>query len=275
MPSVLRLQSALASIQSATGGSREVKGLIDEMYNSDNQNLKVHLSNLFQPKPGLALGMKDVRFSYESRPDFVLKVPDFELSYGQRLVVVGPSGSGKSTFADLALGILIPSSGQVFPNSAKDSQNLEFRSVNIGYLPQIVPIWPATLIENIAFGVTSPDFDLIVKLIEKVGLDSWVAELPDKESTNLGANGSQLSGGQRQRIGIARALYNSPKLLIMDEPTSALDTMNTMLILKLLEDLPQKMATVIITHSDIVAEKYNLRLTFDLSGEGTIIETNN
>ncbi len=84
--------------------------------------------------------------------------------------------------------------------------------------------------------------------LKKAQLFSFVQSLPNQLETIVGERGAQLSGGQQQRIGIARALYNEPKLLILDEATSALDEETETEVMKAVEGLKGEMTILIITH---------------------------
>ena len=102
---------------------------------------------------------------------------------------------------------------------------LEKNNNLIGYVPQSIYLIDDTIKKNIAFGIPEQEIN-IVKLNEAIKvcqLSEFIERLPDGLNTLVGERGVRLSGGQRHRIGIARAIYNSPKILVLDESTSALD----------------------------------------------------
>ena len=107
-----------------------------------------------------------------------------------------------------------------------------------------------TIAKNIAFGVNSNDInkETLEKVAKVANLhDFVVTELPEKYETTVGER-SQTFRGQRQRIGIARALYNNPKILILDEATSALDNETEKAVMDAVNNIGKDITTVIIAH---------------------------
>ena len=267
IPSLLRAQSANLGIRTAVGTARGTRQLLNQLKSSNLQltppdsnssrfesaefrKRDNHLVESPYPQDQV-LAIKGMTFSHSERGDWKLNIPDFSLKIGERLLIIGPSGIGKSTVADLILGILKPNSGHVLINGRIKSSHEATLDVEVAYVPQSISMWPGTLLENIAFGISPLDIDRdrVRKVVERVHLSEWVNALPKGIDSDLGVNGTELSGGQKQRIALARALYFETRLLILDEPTSALDKANSARIVDLLNEINQKSAMVIITHN--------------------------
>lgn len=107
-----------------------------------------------------------------------------------------------------------------------------------------------TIRNNVLFGFTD-DIDneeKVWKALEEAQLKSFVEELEDGLNTVIGERGVRLSGGQRQRIGIARALYNDPKILVLDEATSALDNETENAVMEAIDGLHGRKTMIVIAH---------------------------
>ena len=136
---------------------------------------------------------------------------------------------------------------------------------NIGYVPQIIYLTDSSLRNNIAFGVEENEIDdeRILEVLKEAELLDFVKSLSDGISTNVGQRGAKISGGQRQRIGIARALYNDPKLLIFDEGTSALDSNTEQSIIKSILKFKNKKTIIMIAHREKTISECETILEFN------------
>ena len=164
--------------------------------------------------------------------------------------IIGLSGAGKSTLVRCINMLERPTSGTV-EIDGKDLTKMnegELRSVrkNIGMIfQQFNLLSSATVYENVAFPLKLAGTDKKViqekvsELLKLVGLKAKAEQYP-----------AQLSGGQKQRVGIARALASNPQILLCDEATSALDPQTTQSILKLIQQINEKLqiTVVVITH---------------------------
>lgn len=148
---------------------------------------------------------------------------NIRLEAGDILGVVGPSASGKSCLARALLGIWPAAAGGVRLDGVDiSSWNRNEIGPHIGYLPQDIELFEGTISENICrFSDVEPE--KIVEAASLAGIHDLILAFKNGYDTEISADASQLSGGQRQRIGLARAIYNSPKLIVLDEPNSNLD----------------------------------------------------
>ena len=189
------------------------------------------------PEPQGNLNVVGASFRIGER--FLLRGISLDLNAGEFLGVIGPSGAGKTTLCRLLLGIWPSIGGKVyFDGRDVFLWDKEEAGKFIGYLPQEIELFPASVAENIA-RLGEVDMGKVKVAAKFCALHDMVESFPQGYETILeGDKGIQLSGGQKQRLGLARAIYGNPKLLILDEPTSNLDRhgeqelLNTLLRIK-------------------------------------------
>ena len=212
-------------------------------------------SGMSLPTPLGAVQVENVYAAAPGGSAHILKGVNFSLNAGECLVVLGPSASGKSTLARLLIGVWGAANGKVRLDGvdvyAWDKSEL---GPHLGYLPQTVELFDGTVEENIArFGHV--DLMKVKEAATLVGLDSLIETLPEGYNTPLGEDGVVLSGGQRQRLGLARAVYNVPKLIVLDEPNSSLDELGDAALMQALQKLKSMGTTVVvISHRSNVLE---------------------
>jgi len=213
-------------------------GFLDQ--HQDQMTLPAPLGNLNVTQASLRIGAR-----------FLLQGVSFELACGDFMGIIGPNGAGKSTLCRVLLGIWPAISGKVY----LDGMDLflwdqERVGKHIGYLPQEVELFPASVAENIA-RLGEIDMEKVEKAAKICGLHALVETLPDGYHTLLNSReGIELSGGQKQRLGLARAIYGDPCLLVLDEPTSNLDEQGEQELLNTLRAIKETKACtcVMVTH---------------------------
>lgn len=209
--------------------------------------------------PGLSLPAPQGRLTLEhvtARPPGigpsakpVLRNVSLELPPGKMLAVIGPSASGKSSLTHLLVGIW-PCLGGTVRLDGVDVFTWNKRELgpHVGFLPQEVALFEGTIAQNIArFGEL--DYDKIETAGKITGLHAYILGLPMGYDTSVGDDGMALSGGMRQRVGLARAIYGSPRLVVLDEPDANLDESGDAALANALQALRAKGATVVaVTH---------------------------
>lgn len=179
----------------------------------------------------------------------ILKNIGFAVPAGSVVGIIGPSASGKSTLARALLGVWAPQHGVVRLDGA-DINNWDKQELGpyVGYLPQDIELFEGSISENIArFGEI--DSEKVIAAAKTAGVHEMILQLPNGYDTVIGSDGVNLSGGQRQRVGLARAIYGTPRLIILDEPNSNLDEVGERALAQAIQQIKATGATIfIITH---------------------------
>lgn len=184
-----------------------------------------------------------------------LRAVSLEIRPAEFVSVIGPSGSGKTTLLQILGCLDTPTSGTVFfdnieVDSMAEKQLVALRRERIGFIFQQFHLIPGlTVFDNIAlpllFARKKIEQSHILELAERVGLEGRLNHVP-----------AQLSGGEMQRTAIARALVNSPEIILADEPTGNLDSVNSDRIFGILQELNQTGLTIVmITHNNELAAR--------------------
>ncbi|KAK2017243.1 ABC transporter [Colletotrichum eremochloae] len=201
--------------------------------------------DLGRPTSLFPITMRNVDFAYPSQPSRqILRNVNMDIGNGKCVAIVGPSGCGKSTVMSLLMRLYEPyrphSAGGFEPcqltygGVVSDQICGEQFYSQISYVPQTPYLFPATVADNIAYGLAEASplrhRSNVRRAAQEAGINDLIMSLPLGYNTVIGDGGQGLSGGQSQRICIARALARRPRLMIMDEPTSALDSLSAEII---------------------------------------------
>ena len=196
-----------------------------------------------------ALRLENITFTYPSAQTSAVKDLSLTIPMGSSVGIVGTSGSGKSTLVDIILGLLVPQQGQIFIGQQNMDDVLGAWRKRVGYVPQEVTLFDATIAQNIAL-TWGDDYDeeRVKRVIEMAQLSQVIAGRPEGINERIGERGLALSGGERQRLGIARALYSDPLVLVLDEATSALDTKTEDAVATAISQLHGQVTVISVAH---------------------------
>jgi putative ABC transport system ATP-binding protein len=197
---------------------------------------------------------RDVRREYRLKGDLIEAVRgiSLEVGPGDFLAIVGPSGSGKSTLLHLLGAVDSPTSGAVFLDgsdvtSMSDPERARFRLEHVGLVFQRFHLLPMlTALENVELPMAEAGLgrrerlERAEALLARVGLADRMRHRP-----------GEISGGQRQRVAVARALANSPALLLADEPTGELDQTTSAGMLELFQSLNEDGTAIVVATHDL------------------------
>jgi len=167
---------------------------------------------------------ENISFKYPNAESDSLQPMSVKINQGERIAIVGHNGSGKTTLAKLLLGLYQPSKGSIQFDGLNHRQihPSDLRK-NIGYLPQDIVLFHGTIRDNILFGTRQVTEYQLIRAVQLSGVSAFTDHNSQGLDQQVGESGGALSRGQRQSIVLARAILNSPQILLLDEPTASLD----------------------------------------------------
>jgi ABC-type branched-subunit amino acid transport system ATPase component len=256
LPAVSRI---ITSINTLKFGKSNIDLLFDEFFLKEEVNVLEKSSKIFFNNE---IEFRNVCFNYDNSKKIIENI-NIKFKKNDIIGIVGESGSGKSTLLDIIIGLLSPTSGEIFIDKVLKPNDVIIQ--NATYVSQNTFIINDSIERNILMETEGDPLDekLLKDVIVKANLDKFVSSCANGSKTILGEGNRMLSGGERQRIGIARALYKKPKLLLLDEFTNSLDGNNEKEILKVVGNLKKDIAIILISHSSIPLsicdQKYQLK----------------
>jgi ATP-binding cassette, subfamily B, bacterial PglK len=196
--------------------------------------------------------LKQLGFSYNTKPPYVLKQLNLCIAKGARIGFIGVTGSGKSTLLDIIMSLLQPTDGMLeIDGQAITPNNQRAWQAHISHVPQSIFLADSSIEENIAFGVSKDkiDHERVRQAAQQAQIADTIESWTKQYETFVGERGIRLSGGQRQRIGIARALYKKADVIIFDEATSSLDNETEQAVMQAIKGLNKDLTLLIVAHN--------------------------
>lgn len=250
-------------IQSAAASQKR----INEFLNVKNDIIS---ENNYTSEVKGKIEFRNVDYVYTDSGIHALKNISFDVEPGESIAIIGTTGSGKSTIANMICRMFDPTNGEVLVDDSNvKNYDPHYLRSQIGYVPQDIFLFSDTIANNITFGTTTSNNEMIKKAAIDADLYENINRFPEGFNTMLGERGITLSGGQKQRLSIARAIAREPKILILDDCLSAVDTKTENTILNSLKKIMQNRTTVIISHRVSSAKLADKIIVLD---DGEIVE---
>ena len=276
MPSINRIANYMSVLMFTKGSTSSVYNNLKEIEGLKRRKMQ---ESRDEDGSGLnftdAIHIKNISFRYPDADENVLNHISFDISKNESMALIGPSGAGKTTLADIILGVLDPTDGNIYVDDKCIEGNMRAWHRKIGYIPQSIYLMDASIKENIAFGIPEEEIkeEQLDRAIKEAQLKEFIDTLKDGKDTIIGESGVRLSGGQRQRVCIAESLMLSPRLLIADEPVSALDVTIQAQVISLLRSIQKEMGLAILFISHDMRVVYQLSQRVMIMKDGEIVES--
>ncbi len=282
-----RRQASLADIVAAItavrflSGPIRILGRVNEYWQA-GQVSKRKLTEFFNrpsrgqsDEPGLvALRPRAGRIQFRNvSVDGALDDVTLTVEGGEILAITGPNGAGKSTLLSLLARFVEPDAGEI----DIDDQRLadcSYRSTyrNLGMVSPDLPLLRGTVRRNLSYRYRDATDEQIDWVVKSCRIDELLDDLPDGLETWLTEGGTNISVGQRQRVALGRAIFGSPRILLLDEPTSNLDQATMEVLRRVI--LRYRGTVLLVTHdaaelalADHVCVMANGRIQRHLTGE--------
>ena len=195
------------------------------------------------------ISFENVSFTYPDTGIKAINNISFKMKEGETIGIIGKIGSGKSTLAELICRINDPDEGsiRVGEKSIKELNLYSLRNA-IGYVPQETFLFSDSIYNNIAFGTSDSNLELVLESAKKAGIYENIMQFKNQFNTVIGERGITLSGGQKQRLSIARALIREPEIMLFDDCLSAVDIETEERILQNIKEQSKNKSCIIISH---------------------------
>ena len=249
IPCFYTITTTLRELIHTLGVFKEIDPFIKDIYLYDKENKKNEKDNKENNDKIIKNGnitIKNLVFGYGN--NIIIKNISLNIKSGEKIAITGSSGNGKSTLIKLLMGYYKVDNNMIYiDNIDINEYELNNLRTQISYVNQNTKLFNTTIIENIKYGTTMTDKD-VIQMINDIGINDLYSNLEHGFNSKVGIGGDKLSGGQRQMIYILRCFGKNNKIIILDEPTSSIDVHTKSLIMKAITKLSKKCTLIIITH---------------------------
>ncbi len=200
-------------------------------------------------KDSFSIEFDDVCYKVKERNKSILNNVSFNLKPSSRILIMGESGAGKSTLLRLISGIIQPTLGNIYINNLSlNSLNLNHYRSQLGLSLSEETPFEGTLRENLIFGTSKVNDQLIFDILDIVGLNQFIKEQPDGLETVIYPEGKQMSYTVAKKLILARAIIKQPKLMILEDPLDQFNLVETQRIISYLT-APERPWSLIVVSS--------------------------
>lgn len=214
-------------------------------------------------------------FEYLNAHAYALTDVSVTFRRGTKTAITGENGSGKTSFVKLLLGLLEPTSGNIYVNGIDllDIDKATYRRL-IGSVFQDYHMLAFSVRENVSLAEDNADDARICDALKRVNMLAKVKDLPNGLNTPItrlvSLDGVELSGGESQRVAIARALFAEPDMFVLDEPSASLDPLAEERMYQMFADEMDGATVIMVSHRLTCSTICDTVLHF---GHGTIVES--
>ncbi len=192
--------------------------------------------------------LTNVSFKFPEQKDGLIEHLSLTIKPGETIGITGDNGVGKSTLLNLLAGFIEPTAGEIYLDGMSiKAYNSEFLHTQIGIVPQNGVLVEGTILENMTLYREDEAVEDAMKLAKILGLDKFIAQLPNGLETYIGGAGmSTLPEGVRQNIIIIRSLISEPQIILFDDANANFDIRSDNRLIQLMKFMQQQKRTMII-----------------------------
>jgi ABC-type bacteriocin/lantibiotic exporter with double-glycine peptidase domain len=215
-------------------------------------------------KNGISIELDAISYNVENREKDIIKDVSLQVDANSRILIQGESGAGKSSLLRLISGVISPTSGNIYINNLSlSSLHLNHYRSNLGLSLSEETPFEGTIKENLTFGNSHIEDDLIFEALDIVGLSQFIKEQTNGLQTILNPEGKQMSYTIAKKIILARAIIKQPKVMILEDPLDQFNPLETNKIISYLTDKNKPWSLIVVSSNKDWIKKCNQIITLE------------